>query len=62
MFILSVIEGWHSESIDFTLAFPQADVEVPMFVEFPVGVEIEGFDKSTYVFELKKNICGLRQG
>ena len=52
MFILSVIEGWSSESIDFTLAFPQADVEVPMFVEFPVGVDILGYDKKEYVLEL----------
>ena len=42
IFMLSIIEGWSSESIAFTLAFPQGKVEVPMFVEFPVGVVILG--------------------
>ena len=55
MFILCVIEGWYSESIDFTLAFPQAEVECEMFVEFPVGVDILGYDRHTYVLELKQN-------
>ena len=61
MFILCVIEGWYSESIDFTLAFPQADVECEMFVEFPVGVDILGYDRNTYVLELRKNLYGMRQ-
>ena len=61
MFILSVIEGWHSESIDFTLAFPQADVELPMFMEIPIGVEIPGADRTTHVLELKKNLYGMKQ-
>lgn len=54
MFILGVLEGWYSESIDFTLAFPQAEVECPMFVEFPVGVDIIGYDRTINVLELKK--------
>lgn len=61
MFILSVIEGWHSESIDFTLAFPQADIEIPMFMEIPIGVDIPGTDRKTHVLELKKKLYGMRQ-
>ena len=61
MFILSVIEGWYSESIDFTLAFPQAEVEIPMFVEFPVGVNVVGYDRTTHVFGLKKKLYGMKQ-
>lgn len=61
MFILSLIEGWYSESIDFTLAFPQADVEVPMFVEVPVGMDLEGLSKKDYVLELKKHLYGMKQ-
>ena len=60
MFILSVIEGWYSESIDFTIAFPQADVEVPMFLEIPVGVELIGGDRTTHVLELKKILYGMK--
>lgn len=61
MFILSVIEGWYSQSIDFTLAFPQAEVEIPVFVEIPVDVHLPDADRETHVLELKKKLYGMRQ-
>ena len=38
LLILSVVHGWHSKSIDFVLAFPQAKLEEDMFMELPAGV------------------------
>ena len=60
MFILTIIEGWYSESIDFTLAFPQAPLETPIFMEFPVGMNLVGYGSTEYVLELKKNLYGLK--
>jgi hypothetical protein len=31
------IHGFSSKSIDFVLAFPQADLEVPVYTELPLG-------------------------
>ena len=56
MFILSIVEDWYSESIDFTLAFPQAPLEKPIFMEFPVGMDLVGYDPKEYVLELKKTL------
>ena len=33
---LSIIHGLETHSIDFVLAFPQADVNVPIYMEFPM--------------------------
>jgi len=33
------IHGLSSKSIDFVLAFPQADLEVPVFMELPLGFD-----------------------
>jgi hypothetical protein len=32
------IHGLKSKSIDFVLAFPQADLDVPVYMELPAGV------------------------
>ena len=33
------IHGLSSKSIDFVLAFPQADLDVPVFMELPLGFD-----------------------
>jgi len=33
------IHGLSSKSMDFVLAFPQADLEVPVFMELPLGFD-----------------------
>ena len=32
----------NAHAIDFTLGFPQVDLEVPLYMELPAGVELEG--------------------
>lgn len=36
----------HSRSIDFTLAFPQADTDVKIFMELPIGVDVPKGDRN----------------
>jgi hypothetical protein len=38
LLIVAKIHGLESKSIDFALAFPQADLDVPVYMELPVGV------------------------
>jgi hypothetical protein len=45
MLTLSVIHKLYTTSIDFTLAFPQADTDVTIYMEIPSGCEApEGGD------------------
>jgi hypothetical protein len=40
MLTLSVIHKLYTTSIDFTLAFPQADADVEIYMEIPIGCEV----------------------
>jgi hypothetical protein len=58
MLTLSVIHDLYTTSIDFTLAFPQAEVDTTIYMEVPIGCEVPEGD---YVCLLLKNLYGLRQ-
>jgi len=57
---LAILNGWETRQIDFVLAFPQAKVDCPMYMEVPQGCNVEGSRKD-YVLSLKKNLYGARQ-
>ena len=60
LLILSKIHELHTKCIDFTLAFPQADVKVPIYLHAPPWIQLdegEGHDKM--VLKLKKILYGL---
>ena len=42
LFVLSEIVGLKSKALDFILAFPQADLDVPVYMELPAGMEVKG--------------------
>jgi hypothetical protein len=51
-----------SKSIDFVLAFPQADLEVPVYMELPMGFDVpENESQKHYVLRLNKRLYGLKQ-
>ena len=63
-FLLVFLEivGIESKEIDFDLAFPQADLDVPVYMEIPMGMELPNSEyKREYVLLLKKNLYGLKQ-
>ena len=61
LLVLSKIHGLHTKCIDFTLAFPQADVKVPIYLHTPPGIELnESGSQDKMVLKLKKNLYGLR--
>ena len=58
----ALINKMHSRSIDFTLACPQADTDVDIFMELPIGVDVpKGEIRKDYVLYLLKNLYGLKQ-
>jgi hypothetical protein len=51
-----------SKSIDFILAFPQADLEIPVYMELPIGFEVPDRENcKTYALKLNKSLYGLKQ-
>ena len=66
-FILTVakIHDLDTQVIDFVLAFPQAKLDVDVFMELPAGMIISGIPKtgqrSNYVLKLNSSLYGLKQ-
>jgi len=60
LLILSLLLGLKTRSIYFTLAFTQAPLDVPTYLDLPTGFSVDG-DPKNYVLELKKNLYGLHQ-
>jgi hypothetical protein len=59
---IAKIHSLSSKSINFVLAFPQADLEIPVYMELPFGFEApDGENCKTYVLKLNKNLYGLKQ-
>ena len=53
--------GWHTQQIDYVLAFPQAPVEKEIYMNIPKGFELSDANSKDYVLKLKRNIYGQKQ-
>jgi hypothetical protein len=62
LLIISEIIGLETKALDFVLAFPQADLDTPVFMEIPIGIAVDGIDQNrNYVLRLRKSLYGLKQ-
>jgi hypothetical protein len=64
LLIVAKIHGLSSKSIDFVLAFPQADLDVPVYMNFPWlinPIDVTDDNQRCYVLKLNKSLYGLKQ-
>ena len=61
LLVVALIHDLPAQSIDFTLAFPQAKLNVPVYMEVPVGMDVQGAQPRTHVIKLKRSLYGLKQ-
>ena len=65
LLVVTKIFKLKSKVIDFVLAFPQADLDVDIWMYLPIGFEIdretEEDSKRSYVHELNKSLYVLKQ-
>ena len=62
VFILALLLGWQMQSIDFVMAYTQADVKTDVFMQLPSGTTIQGVDPNKHLLKLHKNLYGLKDG
>ncbi len=57
------IHGLESKSINFVLAFPQADLDEDFWMELPTGMVVSGKadESQSYTLELRNRLYGLKQ-
>eukprot|EP00957_Ditylum_brightwellii_P001023 81343-Ditylum_brightwellii.AAC.1 len=56
---MSKLYNLNSRSIDFVLAYPQAEVKTTIYLTLPEGIKIST-DGEDAVLKLKKNLYGLK--
>ena len=61
MLALALVNNWHTQQIDYVLAYPQAPIEREIYMKIPRGMEIGGKDKNDFVLKLHRNIYGQKQ-
>ena len=49
-----------SRSIEFVLAFTQADIDVDVFMGIPLGMGVDG-NRGEWLLKLNKSFYGLKQ-
>ena len=63
---IAKIHNLYSKAIEFVLAFPPADLKEDIWIQLPVGFQIDGQTESEsdkcYVLKLNKNWYGLKKG
>ena len=57
---MALLLGWHMRSIDFIMAYTQADVKTDIFMQLPAGTTIQGVDPNKHLLKLQKNLYGLK--
>ena len=62
VFLLAVLLGWHTRSLDFIMAYTQAKVKTDIFMELPKGTTILNVDPSKHLLKLEQNLYGLKDG
>ena len=55
LLVIAHMHGLNSKSIDFLLAFPQADIDIDIWMELPEGVIPEGDESNCSLYILKLN-------
>ena len=62
-FILSIIQGCKTRQLDFIMAFPQAPIQTPLYMNIPKGYKTPMDDNNCpMVLKLIQNIYGQKQG
>ncbi len=64
LLILAHIFDLDTRAIDFVLAFPQAKLDVPVYMFVPAGMQLEGIPDGAYhmyILKLEKSLYGLKQ-
>ena len=61
LLIISQLAGLETHALDFILTFPQAKLDVPVFMKIPPVIDIENGSKDKYLISLKSSLYGLKQ-
>ncbi len=61
MLMFGIINGWAPRQVDFVMAYPQAPIEMDVYMELPPGIDTTLGDSKDFVLLLLNNLYGKKQ-
>ncbi len=61
MIVFGIILCWALWQVDFVMAYPQAPVEMDIYMELPQGIKTATGNSKDHILKLLKNIYGQKQ-
>ena len=61
LLIIPQLAGLETQAIDSVLASPQSELDVPVYMKIPPGIDIANGSKDEYLISLKSSLHGLKQ-
>jgi hypothetical protein len=61
MIIFGIIFCWALHQVDFVMAYPQAPIEMDIYMELPQGIQTAHRNSNFHILKLEKNIYGQKQ-
>ena len=61
MIVFGIIFSWSLRQVDFVMAYPQAPIEMDMYMELPDGILLKEGDRKDHVLKLLANLYGQKQ-
>ncbi len=61
MIVFGILFQWSLHQVDFVMAYPQATIEMDIYMELPQGIQTATGNSKDHVLQLLKNIYGQKQ-
>jgi hypothetical protein len=61
MIVFGIMFGWALCQVDFVMAYPQAPVEMDIYMEMPQGIQVAAGNSKDHILKLLKNLYGQKQ-
>ena len=61
MLMFGIINGWSMQQVDFIMVYPQAPIEMDMYMDLPPGIHTTLSDSKDYILLLLNNLYGQKQ-
>jgi hypothetical protein len=61
MIVFGILFQWSLRQVDFVMAYPQAPIEMDIYMELPQGIQTATGNSKDHVLQFLKNIYGQKQ-
>ncbi len=61
LLVFGLLFGWSLRQVNFVMAYPQAPIEMDMYMELPTGIVVKGDNSTDQVLKLLRNLYGQKQ-